>query len=53
LNNHGRTPFSVLPGMRSAQLVLARVARVIWESADTLAETDPAHGGFGHTGLQS
>lgn len=53
LINHGRAPFSVLPGMRIAQLVLARVARVAWEATDTLAETDRGAGGFGHTGLRS
>ena len=52
LINHGRAPFSVLPGMRIAQLVLGRVARVTWEPTDTLAETDRGKGGFGHTGLQ-
>ena len=53
LINHGAAPFSVLPGMRIAQLVVARVARVTWEVADGLSETDRGRGGFGHTGLQS
>src|SRR3972149_4465511 len=53
LINHGPAPFYVVPGMRIAQLVLARVARVSWEAADSLAETERGSGGFGHTGLQS
>ena len=53
LINHGKTQFSVQPGMRIAQLVVARVARVSWEAVDSLAETDRGRGGFGHTGLQS
>jgi dUTP pyrophosphatase len=53
LINHGTAPFNVQPGMRIAQLVVARVARVTWETADSLAETARGRGGFGHTGLQS
>ena len=52
LINHGPAPFSVQPGMRIAQLVVARIARVTWEAVDSLAETDRGQGGFGHTGLQ-
>ena len=50
LINLGRTPFTVEPGMRIAQLVVAAVARVEWESVDELPTTDRAAGGFGHTG---
>jgi dUTP pyrophosphatase len=53
LINHGKVPFSVLPGMRIAQLVMAPVTRVMWDPTDTLAVTDRGEGGFGHTGLQS
>jgi dUTP pyrophosphatase len=53
LVNHGPAQFSVQPGMRIAQLVVARVARVTWEAVDSLAESDRGRGGFGHTGLQS
>ena len=53
LINHGAVPFSVLPGMRVAQMIVARVARVSWDAADSLAATARGEGGFGHTGLQS
>ena len=53
LINHGKAPFSVLPGMRIAQLVMAPVTRVTWDPTDTLPPTDRGKGGFGHTGLQS
>jgi dUTP pyrophosphatase len=51
LINLGATPFSVEPGMRIAQLVVAPVARVEWESVEELPATDRAAGGFGHTGV--
>jgi dUTP pyrophosphatase len=50
LINHGKAPFVVAPGMRVAQLVLARVARVRWESTEALPASDRGEGGFGHTG---
>ncbi len=50
LINHGREPFVVTPGMRVAQMVVARVARVEWDVADALPETARGEGGFGHTG---
>jgi dUTP pyrophosphatase len=50
LINHGREPFTITPGMRIAQLVVATVARVTWEPTSALPETARAAGGFGHTG---
>ena len=50
LINHGRTSFIVSPGMRIAQMVVARVAHVTWEQSGTLPGTDRGAGGFGHTG---
>lgn len=50
LINHGREPFTVTPGMRIAQLVVAAVERVVWAPAEELTETRRADGGFGHTG---
>jgi dUTP pyrophosphatase len=50
LINLGRQPFSVDPGSRIAQLVVAPVARVEWHPSDTLPGTDRGGGGFGHTG---
>lgn len=50
LINHGPEPFLVTPGMRVAQMVVGRVARVEWDVADALPETARGEGGFGHTG---
>lgn len=50
LVNHGRVHVTIEPGMRIAQLVVAPVARVDWQTNDALAETARGGGGFGHTG---
>ena len=50
LINHGAEAFEVTPGMRIAQLVVARVARVEWQGVSELTDTDRGAGGFGHTG---
>ncbi len=50
LINHGDAPFAVERGMRIAQLVVAPVARVAWQSAAGLDESARGAGGFGSTG---
>ncbi|PSQ70132.1 MAG: dUTP diphosphatase [Bacteroidetes bacterium QH_1_64_81] len=50
LVNHGREPFTVERGMRIAQLVVARHARVEWVRREALDETVRGPGGFGSTG---
>ena len=53
LIHHGQEPFTLEPGERIAQLVVAAYARVEWssvENPDDLAITDRGAGGFGHTG---
>ena len=50
LINHGPAPFAVTAGMRVAQLVVARVARVELEPVDALTPSGRGEGGFGHTG---
>jgi len=50
LINHGSEPFTIAPGMRVAQMVVAAVEEVVWAPADTLPDTVRADGGFGHTG---
>ena len=50
LVNLGRAAFSIERGMRIAQLLVAPVARVMWEKTETLSETSRGAGGFGHTG---
>ncbi len=50
LINHGIEPFTIAPGMRVAQMVVAAVEQVVWAPSDTLPDTARADGGFGHTG---
>jgi dUTP pyrophosphatase len=51
LVNFGAHPFEILRGMRIAQLVIARYARVaLAETAEALDETPRGDGGFGSTG---
>ncbi len=49
LINHGRENFTILPGMRIAQFVLAPVFQANF-ICDELQETKRGAGGFGHTG---
>jgi dUTP pyrophosphatase len=51
LINLGRQPFTVEPGMRVAQMVIARVARAEVSVVDALTETARGSGGFGSTGV--
>jgi dUTP pyrophosphatase len=46
----GHEPFTIERGMRIAQLVLARVPRLVWEESADLTTTVRGAGGFGHTG---
>jgi dUTP pyrophosphatase len=50
LINHGQEPFTIARGDRIAQLVVAPVARVVWDEQPALDETARGAGGFGHTG---
>jgi dUTP pyrophosphatase len=50
LINLGRGAFTVEPGMRIAQMVIAPVARVRIEEVDALDDTARGDGGFGSTG---
>ncbi len=50
LVNHGHEPFEIARGDRIAQLVVARFARVSWETTEELVSTERGVGGFGHTG---
>ena len=52
LINLGAAPFTVERGVRIAQLVVAPVTRVRWETVDALTETARGEGGFGHTGTR-
>ena len=50
LINHGDAAFTVEPGMRIAQMVVAPVMRADWRETDTLGSTGRGAGGFGSTG---
>ena len=50
LINLGNEPFVVTRGMRIAQMIIAPVSRVEWQSVATLEETGRSAGGFGSTG---
>ena len=50
LINLGKAPFTIEPGMRIAQMVIAPVARVVVEEVEDLDMTGRGGGGFGSTG---
>lgn len=50
LINHGKEPFTIAPGMRIAQIVLAPICRAAFVKEETLISTSRGEGGFGHTG---
>ncbi|HCZ08239.1 MAG TPA: dUTP diphosphatase [Flavobacteriales bacterium] len=55
LINHGQTAFTVQPGERIAQLVVAPYVRIAWAPVEDTAElalSERGAGGFGHTGTQ-
>lgn len=52
LVNLSKTPFTVQPGERIAQMVVARHETVEWEPVETLEESVRGSGGFGSTGKQ-
>jgi dUTP pyrophosphatase len=52
LINLGAEPFTIAPGDRIAQLVLAAYAQVEWAPVEVLPETERGAGGFGHTGTK-
>ncbi len=51
LINHGQQPFTVTPGMRIAQIVIAPVYTAEFVVEESLTATTRGSGGFGHTGL--
>ncbi|MBE6232983.1 MAG: dUTP diphosphatase [Bacteroidales bacterium] len=50
LVNLSNEAFTVNPGERIAQLVVARYEKVEWDEVEVLDETDRGEGGFGSTG---
>jgi dUTP pyrophosphatase len=51
LMNHGHCSFTVLPGMRIAQMVVCPIVRAQFIPVACLSDTNRGDGGFGHTGL--
>ncbi|MBR1538215.1 MAG: dUTP diphosphatase [Bacteroidales bacterium] len=52
LVNLSKDPFTVNPGERIAQMVVARHETVEWEAVEVLEESARGAGGFGSTGKQ-
>jgi dUTP pyrophosphatase len=50
LVNLGEAPVTIRRGDRIAQLVVAPVARAVWQEVDALPPTARGSGGFGSTG---
>ncbi|MBQ3712177.1 MAG: dUTP diphosphatase [Bacteroidales bacterium] len=50
LVNISKEPFTIEPGERIAQMVVARHERVEWEEVAELSKTDRGAGGWGSTG---
>jgi dUTP pyrophosphatase len=50
LLNTSDVPFTVEPGMRIAQMVIAKYERIDWEEVRELDTTERAAGGYGSTG---
>lgn len=48
--NLGQEDFVVEPGMRIAQMVIAKYEKIGWDQVDSLDETSRGGGGFGSTG---
>jgi dUTP pyrophosphatase len=52
LVNLSSEPFTVEPGERIAQMVVARHEHVEWEEVEVLEESERGAGGFGSTGVK-
>lgn len=52
LVNLSQEPFTIQPGDRIAQLLIAPVTRIQWLETDAIVAVDGRNGGFGSTGLQ-
>jgi dUTP pyrophosphatase len=52
LIHHGTEPYTIQPGERIAQLVVAPVQTTNWTLTDTLPSTARQEGGFGSTGTK-
>lgn len=51
LVNLSADPFTINPGDRICQMVVAKYERVDWVAVDSLDQTERGEGGFGHSGV--
>ena len=49
--NLGSEPFVIEPGMRIAQLVIAKYEKITWQESKSLEDSERGVGGYGSTGL--
>ncbi len=52
LVNLSDVPFTLEPGERIAQMIIARFEHISWNEVETLSATERGEGGFGHTGVK-
>ena len=52
LVNLSDKPFTINPGERIAQMVIARHEQAQFIEVDSLSESERGEGGFGHTGVK-
>lgn len=52
LANMSSENYTLNPGERVAQMVIAQFTRVEWEQVESLEATERGEGGFGHTGVK-
>jgi dUTP pyrophosphatase len=52
LVNLSDVPFTLEPGERIAQMVIARFEHISWNEVESLSATERGEGGFGHTGVK-
>ena len=52
LINLSDTEFVVNDGERVAQMIVTKHETVVWETSDTLSETERGQGGYGSTGVK-
>lgn len=51
LVNLGQEPFEITPGMRIAQMIIAKYERAIWQEVVKLDQSNRGVNGFGSTGI--
>ncbi|MDO4735837.1 MAG: dUTP diphosphatase [Bacteroidia bacterium] len=52
LVNLSKEKFTITPGERIAQMVIAKYEKIEWEQVEKLSETERGAGGFGSTGTK-